>query len=184
MEKNFEEVYKIDVSNKVEKKGNLNYLSWACAWAEFKKIYPNAKYAIKRFENNLPYVHDVNTGYMVFTEVTVDDLTHEMWLPVMDNRNNALIQPSMTEINKAIMRCLTKNLAMFGLGLYIYEGEDLPEGDPTPLDEALVKEFEELGGTLDRAAKYYKTTEDKLTNEQLKQLIDTQKENIAKAQNA
>lgn len=184
MEKNFEEVYTIDVSKKIEKKGGLNYLSWACAWAEFKKVYPNAKYAIKRFENNLPYVYDANAGYMVFTEVTVDDLTHEMWLPVMDNRNNALKQASMTDINKAIMRCLTKNLAMFGLGLYIYEGEDLPEAEKEPLNEDLVKELEELGGTLEIAATHYKTTIDGVTNAQIQELIDRKKASMAKAQNA
>lgn len=126
--KNFEEIYKINVNDKTEKKNGLTYLSWAWAWAEFKKAYPNATYTIKRFENNLPYIHD-ETGYMVFTEVTADNLTYEMWLPVMDNRNKAIIQATMTDINKSIMRCLTKNLAMFGLGLYIYAGEDLPEDD-------------------------------------------------------
>ena len=126
--KSFEEIYKINVNDKTEKKNGLTYLSWAWAWAEFKKAYPNATYTIKRFENNLPYIHD-ETGYMVFTEVTADNLTYEMWLPVMDNRNKAIVQATMTDINKSIMRCLTKNLAMFGLGLYIYAGEDLPEDD-------------------------------------------------------
>jgi hypothetical protein len=64
---------------------------------------------------------------MVRTEVFADDLTYEMWLPIMDMRNNAILSPKMTDVNKTIMRCLTKNLAMFGLGLYIYAGEDLPE---------------------------------------------------------
>jgi hypothetical protein len=64
---------------------------------------------------------------MVRMEVTAGEQTYEMWLPVMDMRNNTILQPKMTEINKTIMRCLTKNLAMFGLGLYIYAGEDLPE---------------------------------------------------------
>ena len=123
--KSFEEIYNINVNDKTEKKNGLTYLSWAWAWAEFKKVYPDAKYTIKRF-GDLPYIHD-DTGYMVFTEVTAGDLTYEMWLPVMDNRNKAIEKASMTDINKAIMRCLTKNLAMFGLGLYIYAGEDLPE---------------------------------------------------------
>ena len=152
MELNFENVYKIDVSKKTEKKNGLTYLTWASAWAEFKKAYPNATYKIKRFENNLPYVFDEKTGFMVFTEVTVDDLTHEMWLPVMDHRNKTLYDAGMTDINKAIMRCLTKNLAMFGLGLYIYEGEDIPEDEEhpkEPLDETLVAEFLALGGTLE-----------------------------------
>lgn len=188
MEKSFEEVYLINVNEKTEEKNGLTYLSWAWAWAEFKKVYPNATYKIKRFENNLPYVFDEKTGYMVFTEVTVGDLTYEMWLPVMDHRNKTLIAAGMTDINKTIMRCLTKNLAMFGLGLYIYAGEDLPEGQEQPkepLNEALVKEFVELGGTLEVAADYYKTSVDNLQNEQIKALVDAKKKNLAKAkQNA
>lgn len=124
----FNEVYKIDVSDKTEKKGNLTYLSWSFAWAEFKKVYPDANYKINRFDGTYCTGNE-KMGYMVQTEVTAGEQTYEMWLPVMDMRNNAILQPKMTEINKAIMRCLTKNLAMFGLGLYIYAGEDLPEVD-------------------------------------------------------
>ena len=133
--KSFEEIYKINVNDKTEKKNGLTYLSWAWAWAEFKKCYPDASYSIKRFENNLPYVSD-KTGYMVFTEVTANGITHEMWLPVMDNRNKAILEATMTDINKSIMRCLTKNLAMFGLGLYIYAGEDLPEEESAEVEQA------------------------------------------------
>ena len=124
----FEEVMKVNVNGKTEKKGNLTYLSWAWAWAEFKKIYPDATYEVKKFEG-LPYVHDTDTGYMVYTSVTADGLTYEMWLPVMDARNKTLMNATMFDINKTIMRCLAKNLAMFGLGLYIYAGEDLPEDE-------------------------------------------------------
>ena len=126
----FEEVYGINVNDKTEKKGNLTYLSWAFAWAEFKKVYPKATYSVDKFDGTYCTGND-SVGYMVRTEVLADDLTYEMWLPVMDMRNNAILKPKMTEINKTIMRCLTKNLAMFGLGLYIYAGEDLPETDGT-----------------------------------------------------
>ena len=155
----FDTLFHLDVNSRVEKKktGNtqLSYLSWAWAWAEVKKRYPEAVYKIAKFENNLPYVYDPNTGYMVFTEVTIENVTHEMWLPVMDGANNAMksepyeyqvikwtngkrdgfttksVDPAtMFDINKTIMRCLVKNLAMFGLGLYIYSGEDLPEEAP------------------------------------------------------
>ena len=139
----FEELYNLDVRDKVEQKNGLNYLSWAYAWAEIKKIYPTAKYNIYKFgERQLPYVYDEKTGYMVFTDVTIDDVTHEMWLPVMDGANKTMLDHSYTyttkngektvdaatmfDINKTIMRCLTKNLAMFGLGLSLYQGEDLP----------------------------------------------------------
>lgn len=138
----FQEIYAINVNEKVEKKEGLNYLSWAYAWAEFKKIYPEATYEIKRHEGK-PYIYDEDLGYMVFTSVTADNLTYEMWLPVMDGKNKAMKSESYTyttkygektvesatmfDVNKTIMRCLVKNLAMFGLGLYIYAGEDLPE---------------------------------------------------------
>ena len=142
----FEELFAINVNEHTEKRDNgkveLTYLSWSWAWAEFKKRCPNAKYEIKMF-NGLPYVFDEKTGYMVFTSVTVDDVTHDMWLPVMDSNNKAMkdkpydyttkfgkktvAAATMFDVNKTIMRCLVKNLAMFGLGLYIYSGEDLPE---------------------------------------------------------
>lgn len=146
----FEELYEINVNEKTEDKNGLTYLSWAWAWAEFKKRHPEATYEIKKFEGGIPYAYDENTGYMVYTSVTVDGLTHEMWLPVMDSNNKAMKNKpyevktkyktlivnaaTMFDINKTIMRCLTKNLAMFGLGLYIYAGEDLPETDEASVD--------------------------------------------------
>ena len=131
----FEEVYAININDKTEKKGNLTYLSWAFAWAEFKKVYPDATYDVNEFDGNFCTGND-KMGYMVQTHVTAGEQTYEMWLPVMDMRNNAILQPKTTEINKAIMRCLTKNLAMFGLGLYIYAGEDLPESDESDSSES------------------------------------------------
>lgn len=154
----FNKLNSINVNENTEKKKTgtqvLTYLSWAWAWTEVKKLYPNASYEIKKFDNNLPYIYDDKTGYMVFTNVTIEGITHEMWLPVMDGSNKAMkSEPytyqvnkytngkldgnvdktvesaTMFDINKTIMRCLTKNLAMFGLGLYIYAGEDLPENE-------------------------------------------------------
>lgn len=151
--KYFEELYNLNVNENVEKKNGLTYLSWSWAIAEVLKKYPDMTYEILRFENNLPYTYDENTGYMVFTKVTIEGITREMWLPVMDNSNKAMLnheytyqvknyktgevvektvaKATMFDINKTIMRCLTKNLAMFGLGLYIYAGEDLPEEEAT-----------------------------------------------------
>lgn len=136
----------------------LTYLSWAWAWAEVKKKFPGATYEIIKF-NGIPYVYDPNTGYMVYTTVTIGGITHEMWLPVMDGNNKAMkAEPyqvqtkyktitvnaaTMFDINKAIMRCLTKNLAMFGLGLYIYAGEDLPEDPSEITQEASAKPVKE-----------------------------------------
>ena len=138
----FKKLNAVNVNENTEKKNGLTYLSWAWAWAELKKVYPSATYKIRQFDGK-PYLYDENLGYMVMTEMTVEDITHEMWLPVMDGANKAMkaepytvqtkykeitVQPAtMFDINTAIMRCLTKNIAMFGLGLYIYAGEDLPE---------------------------------------------------------
>lgn len=146
----FKELYTLNVETHVEKKQNLRYLSWAWAWAEFIQIYPDAVYEITKNENNLPYFES-DLGAMVYTSVTAGGVTHGMWLPVMDGANNAQKKHDyeytawdnykkqhvkklckaydMFDINKSVMRCLVKNLAMFGLGLYIYAGEDLPESE-------------------------------------------------------
>jgi len=127
----------LNVNDFTDKKGKLTYLSWANAWKEFLKVFPGATYKIIKNDQMMPYFGNKDVGFMCYTTVTVEELTHEMWLPVMDNRNGANKNPSATDINKTVMRCLTKNLAMFGLGLYIYAGEDLPE-DNTPVDLKLV----------------------------------------------
>jgi hypothetical protein len=135
----FERLSAINVNDKVEKKDNLTYLSWAWAWSEVKKACPDAVYHISdtQFSDKL--------GIMCHTSVTIEGETLTMWLPVMDSKNKAMKSESYTystkygektvdgatmfDINKTIMRCLVKNLAMFGLGIYIYAGEDLPESE-------------------------------------------------------
>lgn len=133
----FERLSAINVNEHVEKKDNLTYLSWAWAWSEVKKACPDASYKIGATE------YDEVLGFMCHTTVTIEGETLEMWLPVMDGKNksmkkypyeyttkwgNKLVDSATTfDINKTIMRCLVKNLAMFGLGIYIYAGEDLPE---------------------------------------------------------
>ena len=87
--KTFDILYSVDVSDHKENKNGLSYLSWSWAWAEVKKRFPDANYKIVKFDG-IPYVYDENTGYMVYTEVTIDGITHEMWLPVMDANNNAM----------------------------------------------------------------------------------------------
>ena len=164
----FDEMCEINVSDYIEQKNGLNYLSWANAWREFKKVYPNATYEVKKFENGLPYAYDENTGYMVYTSMTVDETTHEMWLPVMDFKNNAMknveyqsrngkvAAATMFDINKAIMRCLAKNMAMFGLGLYLYAGEDLPEDAEMMKREEEAKKKKEDEGKVEKAKKELK----------------------------
>lgn len=132
---------KIEVKD--DGRGNkLSYLSWAWAWAEVLKVCPDASYEIERFgEERLPYQRTPE-GFMVWTKVTMKGVTREMWLPVMDSHNLTMLsepwkkvtkrgdiaveRATMTDINKTIMRCLVKNIAMFGLGLNIYAGEDTP----------------------------------------------------------
>lgn len=146
----FEILNSINVNSMTEKKQTggttLTYLSWASAWAVAKANFPDIEYEIERNpETGLPYWYDPLTGYMVFTKLTIGGQTHEMWLPVLDGANRAMkAEPyevkmkyktvvvaaaSMADINRSIMRCLVKNLAIFGLGLYIYQGEDVPSTD-------------------------------------------------------
>lgn len=117
----------VNVEAQVEQKNGMSYLSWANAWREIIKIYPNAKYEVVKDEVKSPLFGSETLGYMVYTKVTLEELTREMWLPVMDFRNKAILKPTMVDVNKSIMRCLTKNLAMFGLGMELYAGEDLKE---------------------------------------------------------
>ena len=133
----FEKLSAINVNAKVEKKSNLTYLSWAWAWSEVKKACPDATYKMGETE------YDESLGFMCHTSVCIEGETLEMWLPVMDGANKSMKKVGYTytsrygdksveaastfDINKTMMRCLVKNLAMFGSGIYIYAGEDLPE---------------------------------------------------------
>ena len=106
----------------------LTYLSWAWAWAEVKKNYPDATYTVYENANGWNYHTDGRTCW-VKTGVTIEGMEHIEYLPVMDNRNNSIPVDKVTsmDVNKAIQRSLTKAAARHGLGLYIYAGEDLPE---------------------------------------------------------
>ena len=120
----------INVNGKTEKKGGLTYLSWAWAWGEVKKLFPEATYTIYEASNGWNYHTDGRTCW-VKTGVTVNGIEHIEYLPVMDNRNNSIAAEKVAsfDVNKAIQRSLTKAVARHGLGLYIYAGEDLPEAD-------------------------------------------------------
>ena len=145
----FEALYNMKLGDMVEKKDNLSYLSWSNAWKAFKEVYPSATFrVISNPDTKLPYFVDPNVGIMVFTEVIADDQTQSMFLPVMNSSNRAMrLEPytyqvydkqnrryidktceaaTMFDINRCIARCLTKNLALFGLGLKLYQGEDIP----------------------------------------------------------
>ena len=116
-----------NVNNHTEKKANLTYLSWAWAWAEALKADEDAVYKVEMFGDKC-YI-DVNGTAMVFVTVTMFRKSVTCQLPVMDFRNKAILNPDAFAVNTAIMRCMTKALSLHGLGLYIYAGEDLPEGE-------------------------------------------------------
>ena len=120
----------VNVNGKTEKKNGLTYLSWAWAWGEVKKAFPDTTYTI--YENDLGWnYHTDNRTAWVKTGVTVNGIEHIEYLPVMDYRNKSIPADTVTsfDVNKAIQRSLTKALARHGLGLYIYAGEDLPEDE-------------------------------------------------------
>ena len=125
----FAEMNKVDVSRHVEKKGGFSYLSWAYAVGELKKRHPSATWYFVRFDG-LPY-QKTELGYFVEVCVTVEGVTHCQIHPVLDNRNKPLQTPTVFDINTSNQRALVKAIALHGLGLYIYAGEDLPEQDAT-----------------------------------------------------
>ena len=153
----FEKLLSVNVNSKVETKQNMKYLSWTFAWEEFKKQCPDANYEVIKSDNGAPYFSD-SFGIMVQTKITANGETLSMWLPVLDSSNKAMKSENYTykvikwkgkyprrvkdgfedkivnaatmfDINTTTMRCLVKNMAMFGLGLYLYSGEDMPTID-------------------------------------------------------
>lgn len=128
----FETLSAVNVNGHTEKKNGLTYLSWAWAWAEVKKAYPDAQYKIYETSEGCIYWTDGRTCW-VKTGVTINGLEHIEYLPVMDFRNASIPAEKVTstDVNKAIQRSLTKACARHGLGLYIYAGEDLPETGQT-----------------------------------------------------
>jgi hypothetical protein len=122
------DLLKINVNDHVEKKGNLSYLSWAWAWAEVLKVDPGAQWTAHEW-NDSPVMYLRNGTAMVKVSVEIKGDIKTCILPVMDNRNRAIVDPDAFAVNTATMRCLAKAIAMHGLGLYIYAGEDLPESE-------------------------------------------------------
>ncbi len=139
-----------NVNDHVEKKNGLSYLSWAWAWAEALKADANATYRVEMFDGKC--FMDINGTAMVFVTVTMFGKPMTCQLPVMDYRNKAIPKPDAFAVNTAIMRCMTKALALHGLGMYLYSGEDLPEEGKTTvitptkgaLDEIPIEELKYL----------------------------------------
>ena len=124
----FAELYGVDVSDKIEKKNKLSYLSWAWAWAELKKKHPDAFFTVYENKDGWNYHTDGRTAW-VKTGVTVKGLEHIEYLPVMNCQNKSIPYASVTsyDVNKSIQRSLTKAIGRHGLGLCLYAGEDLPD---------------------------------------------------------
>ena len=154
----FKALSTLNLNDMCEKRGELTYLPWSDCMDVLRSAFPSATYRVIKNSEGLPYFTDPDTGIMVFTEVTIDGVTSECFLPVMDNKNQAMklvpytynvwnsykkcneeksvAAATMFDINKTIWRCLVKNIAIAtGIGLYIYKGDDLPENgaDDAPI---------------------------------------------------
>ena len=135
----------INVNDHIQKKGNLSYLSWAWAWSTLMERYPESYYV---FQDN----RTENGTVMVECVLTIHEgeevATRTMWLPVMDHKNKAIVDPDTRAISDSRMRCLVKCLAMFGLGFYIYAGEDIPQAEAEaltqPIDQAQAQRLNEM----------------------------------------
>jgi hypothetical protein len=133
------DLLKINVNEHTEKKNGLTYLSWAWAWREALKADQSATFDVQTFDGK-PYM-DVNGTGMVWVTVTMFGQPRTCMLPVMDYKNKPILNPDAFAVNTAIMRCMTKALALHGLGIYIYSGDDLPESDaPANMGELFKKE--------------------------------------------
>ena len=120
----FEILSKIDVGSHIEKKGQFSYLSWAWAVRELRKARPDATWVVIRFDDK-PYMK-TDCGYFVEVAVMVDGITLSQIHPVLNHVNKPIEKPNAFDINTSIQRCLVKAIALHGLGLSIYAGEDLP----------------------------------------------------------
>lgn len=121
----FSELYAINVSEHVEKKGRFSYLSWPYAVAELRKRHPDAVWTVVK-TNGVPYI-ETSAGVFVEVAVTVNGVTLSQIHPVLNGQNKPIASPTAFDINTSIQRCLVKAIALHGLGLYIYAGEDLPD---------------------------------------------------------
>ena len=133
----FTELDHVDVTNHIEKKGKFSYLSWAYAVRELKKRHPSATWIVHEYgENGVPFIR-TECGFFVKVTVTVDGIDATQVHPVLDHQNKPLTAPNAFQINTSIQRCLAKAIALHGLGIHLYAGEDLPPSPP--LDERQVK---------------------------------------------
>jgi len=182
----FEKLNNVNVNDKTEERSGLTYLAWAYAWGELKKLYPMSFYTIYENAEGRFYHHDGKTAW-VKTGVTVVDgdmsLEHIEYLPVMDFRNKSISIDSITsfDVNKAIQRSLTKAIARHGLGLYIYAGEDLPDGEE-PIKESVVPMSKRLSSPVVKEPVTVKRTSSETIvqrNKELKELLSHYNKTLA-----
>lgn len=172
----FMKLYKTDVSKYTEKKGQFSYLSWANAVAELKKVSPTARWGVTKAEDGSPFFK-TDCGYFVDVWVEVDGISLSQIHPVLDNRNDPIEKPNAFQINTSLQRALAKAIALHGLGLYIFAGEDLPEPDALndkektelfklaePLGKKLINDLKNNVASMDINANNYKACLEKIEN--------------------
>tara|TARA_R110002020_G_scaffold42889_1_gene125137 strand:+ start:2486 stop:3127 length:642 start_codon:yes stop_codon:yes gene_type:complete len=137
----WETLSKIDCSEHIEKKGGFNYLSWAWAWGILMEHYPDATFFNHLNIDGFPCFFDVNGNAMVRVTLTILEQEHTEDFPVLNYKNQAIKDPDSFAVNTALKRCLVKSMAYFGLGHYIYAGEDLPPQEETPFDRKAALEI-------------------------------------------
>ena len=172
----FMKLYKTDVSKYIEKKGQFNYLSWANAVAELKKACPTARWGVTKAEDGSPFFV-TQCGYFVDVWVEVDGISLSQIHPVLDNRNQSIEKPNAFQINTSLQRALAKCIALHGLGLYIFAGEDLPEPNALtpaeednlydlakPLGKKFVDDLKNKAGKMELHANNYEAVIEKIQN--------------------
>ena len=180
----FDELYGININPHIEQdyKG-LSYLSWATAYKLAMDKDPAMNYEIVQDNDGMPFFSRGDV-HIVKTKVTMFGETKEMFLPIMDNKHNAVAKPNSRQVNDNIMRCLAKNIAMFGIGLPLYVGEDLAQFkddkkkvDDTERKKKAIEEITKLANTedlynevLEVAAKFGKNSLLDCTLEELKKI--------------
>lgn len=122
------DMLEIDVSSLVDERKGFKYLPWATAWKKFLEESPDSVYNVEKDDNGIPYFGNEKIGYICYTSITSEGITRPMHLPVL-NGKKPILKPNMFDINTTVMRCLVKNMAMFGMGLDVYIGEDIPEDE-------------------------------------------------------
>ena len=167
----FEILDAINVNEFTDTKGKYTYLSWTYAVRELLRVAPNATWEIHEYESwhthgsyRQPYMK-TDVGYFVKVTVTIDGISRTQVHPVLDNKNHTLLEPNAFQINTSIQRCLAKAIALHGLGIYIYAGEDLPE-PAKPLSNEQKKSIHILLSNLDDDKKV-KEIRDKIKSEEI-----------------